>query len=117
MYGINRSAPVREFPDERSFCNRFFGGKYLQYWKWWRGGICFGNMRGHRHWFYATGLPDWLRDIKSFRDRFGYENFGYQGAKKEVEMMRERVKFLQAEIDDMNEYIAKLESGTVEEKK
>ncbi|OGS21207.1 MAG: hypothetical protein A3J83_05885 [Elusimicrobia bacterium RIFOXYA2_FULL_40_6] len=38
---------------DRSFAGRMFGGRGF------RG--CGGRGRGHRHWFYATGLPGWAR--------------------------------------------------------
>lgn len=42
------------------YANPLAGAGFGRGWGYWgRGGI--GGGRGHRNWFYATGLPGWMR--------------------------------------------------------
>jgi hypothetical protein len=60
-------------------------------------GRCGG--RGHRHWFYATGLPGWMRT-----------DVGTDDSQENVEMLKIRAAMLENEIKLVNERIKSLEN-------
>ncbi|MEW6525335.1 MAG: DUF5320 domain-containing protein [Spirochaetota bacterium] len=71
------------------------------------GAFCFnrgfgGRGRGFRHWFYATGLPGWMR--------FGNNAPYYQYSKDdEKSFLKKQVEFLSKTIEDLNKRLAELE--------
>ncbi|MDH7554428.1 MAG: DUF5320 domain-containing protein [Spirochaetota bacterium] len=62
-----------------------------------------GRGRGFSHWFYATGLPGWMR--------FGYNlPAAYQYSKDdEKSFLKEQVDFLSKTIENLNKRLAELE--------
>lgn len=77
------------------FCRRFFLGG-----------------RGWRNWFYATGLPGWVRAM------FGYPAFGMgyisgftpeMTPQAEIEILKEQQDFLKEQLDKINKRISELE--------
>jgi hypothetical protein len=70
---------------------------------WWRGG-----GRGWRNWFYATGLPGWVRA--------GYA-FGFPEApttEQEKQSLKQQAKYLSDSLDALNKRIEELEKEKVE---
>ena len=75
--------------------------------------------RGHRNWFYATGLPGWSRG------RMNYPVWGGGAARQpyvpemspetEADMLKNQAQMMQEEINSINERIKELE--TMKEKK
>lgn len=62
-----------------------------------------GRGRGFRHWFYATGLPGWMR--------FGFNQTApYQYSKDdEKAFLRQQVEYLTNTIENINKRLAELE--------
>jgi hypothetical protein len=102
-YDKNDLMKQNKFGYGKGFCGMGLRARFRQIW---------GNMnyqhggRGYRHWFYATGLPGWLRN---FRSCFFWRNAPQLDANDEANILKERVKVLQEEIDTLNEYIKNLE--------
>jgi len=75
-----------------------------------RGG---GGGRGWRHWYYATGLPGWMRG------GFGPGPYAWQtalgangpdaSAKEEIDALQEEAGLLRKEIEEIEKRIASLE--------
>jgi len=67
--------------------------------------------RGWRHWYYATGLPGWLRA------RLGYPAFGGWGArfwygptaKEEITLLKEQAEVLKDQLQYVENRIKELE--------
>jgi len=62
-----------------------------------------GRGRGFRHWFYATGLPGWMR--------YGWNAPApYQYSKDdEKSFLKQQVDFLSKTIEDLNKRLSELE--------
>ena len=77
-----------------------------------------GRGQGHRHWFFATGMPGWARA--------GYGGPGYgpaaypfaqeMTAKDEMNMLKDQAKFLQDQLKDIQERISTLEKAEAPKK-
>ena len=80
---------------------------------WGRG----GGGRGHRHWFYATGLPGWQRTA------YGYPAFGMPyGApyappfspsmtgEQEVEALKSQAEYLEDTLEGIRKRLEELEA-------
>jgi hypothetical protein len=63
------------------------------YWGW-------GGGRGWRHWFYATGLPGWMRA--------GY-SFAPPSREQELTWLKNESEWLKDQLDAINQRIAELE--------
>jgi hypothetical protein len=82
------------------------------FWCWWGGG------RGWRHWFYATGLPGWMRA------RIGYPAFGichlpYEynpDPKEEMEILKKQEEFLKKQLEEIQNRINTLEKEQAQKK-
>lgn len=74
-----------------------------------------GGGRGRRNMFYATGLPGWMR-YGGTVPAYGYSAF-YQNLDPETEKraLRNRADALQSEIDNINQRLSEMETGTVAE--
>jgi hypothetical protein len=71
------------------------------------GGGAFGGAgRGWRHWFYATGLPSWMR--------FGGYTAPYLKPDPDMEKqaLREQAESLQSELDFIKKRLSEIETGT-----
>ncbi len=77
-----------------------------------------GGGRGRRNWYYATGLPGWVRAAQ------GLPAWGGQGAnpynpwgaaeitpQQEADMLKEQARAMQEEINSINQRITELESA------
>ena len=73
---------------------RYFGRRGF----WGRGG-----GRGWRHWFYATGLPGWMRT--------GYYDFPDMTPENEIEVLKKESDYLKAQLDEIQKRISSLEKS------
>jgi hypothetical protein len=64
-----------------------------------------GGGRGWRHWFYATGLPGWMRS--------GWCGLPYQQPEPEAEkqMLKNQAEALQSELELIKRRLDELEAG------
>ena len=82
---------------------------------WGRG--WFGRGRGWRHWYYATGLPGWIRA------GYGYPAFGmlplpypYElTPKEEMTMLKEQSEILKKQLEEIQNRISTLEKAQEQE--
>jgi len=90
------------------------------FWGWGRGWFGRGGGRGWRHWFYATGLPGWMRA------RIGYPafgrwnvpyNYGEPTPKEEMEMLKEQLEFLKEQLEEIQKRMNDLEKEQAQEQK
>jgi len=102
------------------YCAKFTTPGYMKpyYGKTYVG---FGSARGrgNRYWYYATGLPGWLRfsgvsskpviNINSIYEEFTPE--------KEVEVLKNESEFLKKNLNDINNRIIELEKIIKKEEK
>lgn len=84
---------------------------------WGRG--WFGRGRGFRHWYWATGLPGWMR-ARMGLPAFGgfippfaaYPFYGQElTPEKEAEILRQQAKAIQEELKSIQERISILEKA------
>ena len=85
----------------------------------WRGG-----GRGHRNWFYATGLPGWARSGYGY-PALGGSVLGYSPAapapyaasspEQELEALRSQAEHLDRALDAVRQRIGKLEAESKSE--
>jgi hypothetical protein len=72
-----------------------------------------GGGRGHRNWYYATGLPGWARAQSGAAAWGGYRAFYPSGPdmspEKEAEILKNRAQMMQDEINAISERITELE--------
>jgi len=109
MPGGDRTGPAGVGPmtgRRAGYCAGFSTPGYANQVYGWGWGIGRrGGGRGHRNWFYATGLPRWQRHFGWYPAPYGNEPFasGYQYPSQEPGMTKE------AEIDALKEQAAYLE--------
>jgi hypothetical protein len=87
---------------------------------WGRGGRGFwgrGGGRGWRHWYYATGLPGWVRGSYGWPAQIapgGPQPYGmpYPGPDKEQElqMLKDQADFFTESLENIRKRIEELES-------
>ncbi|MGB2630059.1 MAG: DUF5320 domain-containing protein [Candidatus Omnitrophota bacterium] len=78
-----------------------------------------GGGRGWRNWYYATGLPGWMRA------GYGYPAYGAPAypyapeptAEEESSMLKEQAEALKEELNDIQERIKTLEEARKQENK
>ncbi len=74
---------------------------------WWAHG--FGAGRGWRHWYYATGLPGWMR-YGRHRPMLGYPAFFAQpDPEMEKQWLRRDAEALKSELDSIQERLSAIE--------
>ncbi len=80
-----------------------------------------GGGRGWRHWYYATGLPGWMRFGGGYpwAVPWGHPGPAYAGPDPETEKqaLKNQADALQAELDFIRMRLADLESGAAVEEK
>jgi hypothetical protein len=88
------------------------------FWGCGRGWFGRGGGRGWRHWFYATGLPGWMRAGIGY-PAFGRWNEPYSGPtpKEEMEMLKEQSEFLKEQLEEIQKRINDLEKEQAQEQK
>lgn len=71
-----------------------------------------GGGRGHRHWFYATGLTGWQRDMHGFPGPFPYSApFNpVITQEQEAEMLKAQVDEMENTLSEMKKRVKELES-------
>ena len=91
-------------------------GGYARYHRGGRG--AFGGGRGWRHWYYATGMPGWVRAYRGV-SAFG----GYTAApmdypvvpeltpRQEMEMLKRDADVLQSQLEEVRSRIETLEKS------
>jgi hypothetical protein len=91
---------------------RGFGGRG-------RGWFGRGRGRGHRNWFYATGLPGWSRAGYWGPANYGPAAYPYapdMTAKDEMNMLKEEAELLQNQLKDIQKRISTLEKTETKKK-
>ncbi|MEO0155771.1 MAG: DUF5320 domain-containing protein [candidate division WOR-3 bacterium] len=89
---------MNSLPGSRGSCRAWFGR---------------GGGRGWRHWYWATGLPGWVRA------RMGYPAFGmwqmpypYEPSpKEEMAILKEQAEFLEKQLEEVQNRISTLEKA------
>ena len=76
-----------------------------------------GGGRGWRHWFYATGLPGWLRaGIGYPASGIWPMPYGYEPTpKEEIAILKEQAEILKKQLEDVQNRISTLEKGQTQE--
>jgi hypothetical protein len=98
------------------FCNGFDVAGYAN-----RGGylhnpgrpsVNAGGGWGHRHWYYATGLPGWMRGGRNFAAPYRDASVSAPAASHfdEMEMLRGEAAYFEEVLADIRERISKLET-------
>jgi hypothetical protein len=78
-------------------------GNFLRYGRLGRG---FGRGGfGYRNWFWATGLPGWMRTSYSYPALGGWVDVSEE---EDVEMLEEQAKMLRQELEEIQNKITKL---------
>ena len=89
-----------------------------------------GGGRGRRNWYYATGLPGWVRAAQGLPAWGGQQAYPYAapyayphnpwGAEitpqQEAQMLKEQARAMQEEINSINQRIVELESAAAKDK-
>jgi len=89
------------------------------FWGRGRGWFGRGGGRGFRHWYWATGLPGWMRA------GYGFPGFGWGGypyapeptAQEERKLLQEEAEFLKKQLEEVQRRLTVLEKAQAEEKK
>ena len=93
------------------YANRYPGSP-----RYGRGG---GGGRGHRNWYYATGLPGWSRARMNYPAWGGFTStqpyVPEMSPEREADMLKNQAQMMQEEINSINERIKEIE--TMKEKK
>lgn len=98
------------------FCNRYEIAGYAN-----RGGVYpfgggrhmnAGGGRGHRHWYYATGLPGWVRGGRNFPGSNWNDQFVPPAISRseELEMLKDEAGYFEEALEGIKERISSLES-------
>jgi len=74
-----------------------------------------GGGRGWRHWFYATGLPGWIR-FGAGIPAFGYASpYGNLNPEVEKQALKNQADVLQSELDAIKKRLSELETSSTAE--
>jgi len=93
------------------------------FWGWGRGWFGRGGGRGFRHWYYATGLPGWVRASLGYPAFGGWVNpflFPYGAEitpKQEADILKKQAEALEKELEDIRSRIETLEKLQSQEEK
>jgi hypothetical protein len=72
-------------------------------------GVYRGGGRGRRNWFYATGMPGWMRAAQGMPAFGGIIN--PSATKDEKAMLKEQAEFMKKQIDEIQKRIDQLGSN------
>jgi len=121
----------------------YFGRGYFG---WGRGFYGRGGARGRRNWYYATGLPGWVRAAQGLPAWEGWRPYPYYGVspyygapyaaapyaypynpynpagaeitpQQEADILKDQARAMQEEINSINQRITELESAAKAEQK
>mgnify|MGYP001057916167 CR=1 FL=1 len=87
------------------FLNRGWGGGWFRPGTGW-----FGGGRGWRHWFYATGLPGWLRSGAPGWCRWWFPSAEAPSREQEAEFLRQQAKWLENALTSIRKRLDNLET-------
>jgi hypothetical protein len=125
MPGGDRTGPVGMGPmtgRAAGFCAGYSVPGYMNpvggrgYWGWGRGG-----GRGRRNWFYATGLPGWVRagyGVPAWGSAVNPNAYGGMpfapglSAQQEIDVLKGQAEYLEDSLDGIKKRIEELESQT-----
>ena len=99
------------------YCAGFHAPGYMNYAFRMGGGRGRGGGRGWRHWYYATGLPGWMRAGGGGLGRFaGWEpSFSPLSHERELEELKAQAAFFKENIQAIENRIEELETSQKEE--
>jgi len=86
-------------------CSGFGVPGYLNRAGSWLGFGGRGSGRGHRHWFYATGLTGWQRNTSNSPSMTGYE----VSPEDEAAILRQNSDFYQNHLEAIHKRLSELE--------
>jgi len=72
---------------------------------------CSGRAHGYRHWFYATGLPGWMKTGGVY-SAFGRWPMPYRyemDPKEEVDILKRQEEFFKKQLEEIQNRISTLE--------
>ena len=111
MPGGNRTGPLGMGPmtgRRAGYCAGVAAPGYANPRGWGGGGGAWGG-RGHRHWFYATGVPGWAR-FGNAPDQPWVPGAGYAAAGlQETDVLRQQAEWLKEQLDAISKRIAEIE--------
>ncbi|MBM7582719.1 hypothetical protein JOD02_001576 [Caldicoprobacter guelmensis] len=83
-----------------------------------------GRGRGYRHWFWATGLPGWIRAAYGYPAFGGWVNpyaypyyVGDASQLKEIDILKEQAEVLKQQLQDIQDRIKEIEESEKEDDK
>lgn len=83
-----------------------------------------GRGRGYRHWFWATGLPGWIRAAYGYPAFGGWVNpyvypyyGGDAGQLEEIDILKEQAEVLKQQLQDIQDRIKEIEESEKEDDK
>jgi len=88
-------------------------GRVYGFWGGGRG--FFGRGRGHRHWYYATGLPSWARQAAYGPMPFAAPQYGAapyaptMTPEQELTYLKDQAEYLATSLDEIQQRITELE--------
>ncbi len=97
-------------------CNRYdmpgYSNRGVIYRVGGRRNMSTGGGQRNRHWYYATGLPSWMRGGRSFpRSPWGAPTVSPAPSRgEELDMLRDKTAYFVEILDEMIQRISKLES-------
>jgi len=113
MPGFDGTGPMGMGPmtgGGRGWCNPsvpygrpYFSGGFGPWFGWGR-----GRGRGYRHWYWATGLPGWMRCGPA--GPWGYPRVSPYTKEQETEFLRDQAAALKEELDAIESRLRDLES-------
>ncbi len=112
MPGGNRTGPLGMGPmtgRRAGYCAGFAAPGYANSFGR-HGGIGWGG-RGHRHWFYASGVPGWAR-FGNLPGQPSAPGVSYASAgPQEIDVLRQQAEWLKEQLDVVGKRISELEQS------
>ena len=100
MPGGDRTGPMGMGPGTGRRMGFCAGYEFPGYVSGGRGGFGRFSRRGHRHWFYATGLPFWARGPVS--DYGPYPQSDLEGLKAQADYLKSELKRIEESINQLS---------------
>jgi len=84
-------------------------GRGFGFWGFGRG--FFGRGRGHRHWFYATGLPFWARQSAWWPGFYSAPAYAPMvSSEQELNYLKDQSEYLRNSLEEIQKRITELEA-------